>query len=249
MKLTSQLRALLAPTGVLRASINVGNPILARIDQTGRASGVSVDMAEAFAAEVGIELELCVFSSAGESVEAVSSGRADFGFFAIDPLRGEQIAFTEPYVLIEGCYLVPDDSPITENSQVDQQGITVVVGKGSAYDLHLTRVLERATILRSPTSPSVVDTFLSARAEVAAGVKQQLESDADRLGGLRLLPDRFMEIRQAMGLHKARGEIAILELKRFVERMKSSGFVARSLERHNIVGAIVAPIEKDVPSY
>ncbi|WP_439864616.1 ABC transporter substrate-binding protein [Pseudomonas antarctica] len=228
------------PTGALRASINVGNPILACLNETGDAVGVSVDLANAFAAELGLPLELHVFKSAGESVAAVSNGEADFGFFAIDPLRAEQLAFTEPYVLIEGCYLVRDDSPLDDNAQVDMPGIEVVVGKGSAYDLHLTRELKHATIVRSATSPTVVDTFMASGANVAAGVKQQLEFDATRFPGLRLLPGRFMQIRQAMGVPHAYGKEAAERLRQFVERAKAGGFVAEALERHGIVGATVA---------
>ena len=238
--LNAKQAALFMPTGKLRASINVGNPILARLDETGNVVGVSVDLAVAFAAELGLALELRVFKSAGESVAAVSESEADFGFFAIDPIRAEQLAFTEPYVLIEGCYLVRDDSPVHDNAEVDRAGQRVVVGKGSAYDLHLTRELKAATIVRSPTSPTVVDTFLAESADVAAGVKQQLEFDAERFPGLRLLPGRFMEIRQAMGIPHTYGEQASELLRQFVERAKASGFVAAALERHGIVGATVA---------
>ena len=115
------------------------------------------------------------------------------------------------------------------------------VGKGSAYDLHLTRELKAATIERAPTSPAVVDTFVALQANVAAGVKQQLEADARRLGGLRLLDGRFMVIRQAMGTPKSRGAAAAAFLTAFVEQMKASGFVAEALARHRIEGASVAP--------
>lgn len=237
---SAELAALLTSTGKLRASINVGNPILARLNDAGEAVGVSVDMAKAFAAELDLPLELCVFKSAGESVMAVSEGRADFGFFAIDPLRAEQLAFTEPYVLIEGSYLVRTDSPLQDNDQVDQKGVQVVVGKGSAYDLHLTRELKAAHILRSATSPTVVDTFMAEKSDVAAGVKQQLESDLKRFAGLRLLPGRFMVIRQAMGVARRCGPEAAELLRAFVEHAKASGFVASALDRHGIVGATVA---------
>src|SRR5690606_21503285 len=151
----------LAPGGRLRAAINVGNPILARLDPaTGQAAGVSVDLAHRLAAQLGADLELVVYDAAGKSVEGVAQDEADFGFFAVDPKRGETIAFTAPYVLIEGAYLVREDSPVRDNDAVDQAAHTVVVGKGSAYDLFLTRELRHATILRAPTSPAVVDTFM-----------------------------------------------------------------------------------------
>jgi len=116
-----------------------------------------------------------------------------------------------------------------------------MVGRGSAYDLYLTRELKAASIVRAPTSPAVVDAFLAETADVAAGVKQQLEADASRLGGLRLLPGRFMVIEQAMGIPAGRGEPAQAELRAFVEQVKSSGSVARSLQRHCVAGAVVAP--------
>jgi polar amino acid transport system substrate-binding protein len=231
-----------APTGKLRASINLGNPILANKNtETGEPFGVSVDLACAIATKLGAELELVVFDAAGKSVQAVSEERADFGFFAVDPQRGETIAFTAPYVLIEGFYLVRDDSPVRTNADVDQAHNRVAVGKGSAYDLFLTRELKAAQIVRAPISPAVVQTFLEQNLEVAAGVKQQLEADAKKTSGLRLLDERFMVIQQAMGTPKSRGPAAAAALHAFVEEMKTSGFVADALERHGIVGASVAP--------
>ncbi|CAM3535739.1 ABC transporter substrate-binding protein [Bordetella sputigena] len=242
MPLDPQVLQKFIPTGRLRASINVGNPILARRDDgPGGAAGVSVDLARAFARRLGVELELVVFDSAGKSVDAVTAEQADIGFFAIDPVRGAGINFTDAYVLIEGAYLVREESPLRDRAEVDRPGTRVTVGKGSAYDLYLTRELKQAEIVRAPTSPAVVDFFIAEKTEVAAGVKQQLEADMQRVPGLRLLPGSFMVIRQAMGLPKGRGDAAANELRAFVEEMKANGFVAEALKRHHIEGAAVAP--------
>jgi polar amino acid transport system substrate-binding protein len=242
MTISKELLQTIAPTGKLRASINLGNPILANKNpETGEPFGISIDLANAFAEKLGLEIELIVFDSAGKSVEAVTQEKADIGFFAVDPLRGEGIAFTAPYVLIEGAYLVKDESPIRSNDEVDVSNNRVVVGKGSAYDLFLTREIQSAQIVRAPTSPAVVSVFLEGGYEVAAGVRQQLESDATKVPGLRLLPGRFMVIQQAMGLPKNRGSIASRLLCDFVEEMKASGFIAQAMQRHGIQGASVAP--------
>jgi polar amino acid transport system substrate-binding protein len=234
--------AAIAPTGRLRASINLGNPVLARRDPaTGQAVGVSVDLARSLAEQLGVPVDLIVFDAAAKSVEAVSGGSADIGFFAIDPLRAEGIRFSPAYILIEGAYLVRNDSPLNRNEDVDRAETRVMVGQGSAYDLFLTRELKAAQLLRAPTSPVVVDEFLKQRADVAAGVRQQLQADAARLGGLRLLPGRFMVIEQAMGVPAARGDDAARALAGFVEQAKASGLVAASLQRHGIQGALVAP--------
>jgi polar amino acid transport system substrate-binding protein len=199
-------------------------------------------MARAFAQQLEIAaVELVRFDTAGHSVQAIADNRADIGFFAVDPLRGHGVEFTAPYLLIEGCYLVRDDSPIRSNQDVDRQGNRVAVGKGSAYDLFLSRQLKHARIVRAATSPTVVQTFLEQGLEVAAGVKQQLEEDSLKTEGLRLLRERFMVIQQAMGIPKSRGQDAADVLWHFVEGVKSSGFVADSLARHGVVGASVAP--------
>lgn len=233
--------AQLAPTSRLRAVINLGNPILANRDpSTGEASGVSVDLARELARQLGVQAELMVVKSAGEAVDALATGRVDVGFFAIDPARAASTAYSAAYVQIEGAYLVRNDSPLQANEDVDRAGTRVAVGARSAYDLYLTRELKAATIERAPTSPEVVSFFLAHQLDVAAGVKQQLEADAKRLPGLRLLPWRFMVINQAMGM--ARGKaVGAHFLAAFVEQAKASGFVARSLERHRIEGAAVAP--------
>ena len=242
MNVTQQLVQIFTPTKKLRASINLGNPILANKDpQSGLPFGVSIDLAKNFAKLLGVELELVVFDSAGKSVEAVTAEKADIGFFAVDPLRGEGIGFTAPYVLIEGAYLVKNDSSIQANEEVDDAKNKVVVGKGSAYDLFLSRELKHAEIVRAPTSPTVVDVFVKEAYDVAAGVRQQLEADMKRFAGFRLLPGRFMVIQQAMGLPKSYGSEAAEFLREYVEEMKSSGFVAQSLKRHGIEGASVAP--------
>ena len=239
---SSSLAPVLAPTGRLRACINLGNAVLARRDPAGgQPTGVSVDLARALAAELGVEVEFVIVDAAMKSVQAVRAGQADIGFFAIDPTRSEGLRFTAPYLLIEGAYLVRRDSPLTDNAQVDRAGTTVMVAKGSAYDLYLTRELKAAQLVRTVTSQEVVDQFLAKHVDVAAAVKQQLEADAARVGNVRLLPGRFMVIEQAMGLAAERGEDAARLLRAFVERSKASGFVADALRRHAIQGATVAP--------
>jgi polar amino acid transport system substrate-binding protein len=158
-------------------------------------------------------------------------------------VRGADTEYTAPYVVIEGAYLVRSESPLQRNEEVDRTGTRVVVGRGSAYDLFLTRDLKSATLVRAPTSPAVVDQFLAQKLDVAAGVRQQLEADARRLNGVsgvRLLPGRFMVIEQAIGVPKGR-TAAQAWLSGFIEEMKASGFVAAALQRHGIEGASAAP--------
>jgi polar amino acid transport system substrate-binding protein len=203
--------------------------------------GVSVDLALALARSLGVPAELVGYDAAGKAVAGMLAGDVDVGFFAHDPVRAEHIAQTAPYVLMEGCYLVRDASPIHDNADVDRAGVRVAVGLGSAYDLYLTRTLRAAEIVRAPTSPTVVATFLDQDLDVAAGVRQQIEADAAAASRVRLLLGRFMVIEQAMAIRKDRGPAATDYLEAFVAAYKASGFVTAAPARHRIEGASVAP--------
>jgi polar amino acid transport system substrate-binding protein len=235
-------RAELAPSGKLRAAINFGNPILATRDAaTGEARGVSVDLARELGRRLGIPVELITFTAAGKVVEGIKTNAWDIAFFAIDPVRAADTDFSTAYVVIEGAYLVPQASSIMRNEEVDRDGVRVVVGRGSAYDLFLTRELKKAMLVRAPTSPAVTDMMAAEKMEVAAGVKQQLQADAKRVPGVRLLDGRFMVINQAMAIPKGRPAGAAY-VAAFIEEMKSAGFIAEALKRHGVEGAMVAPL-------
>ena len=243
MPLSPSLLQAFAPTGKLRVGINLGNPVLASQD-TGSTlpKGVSVDIANAIGKQAGIALDFQLFNSAGATVEAMKNGRLDLIFVAIDPVRGADISYTPPYIQIEGAYLVKSNSPFQNNAEVDQVGNEIVVGKGSAYDLFLTREIKQASLIRVASSPKVVGEFMRGKGNVAAGVKQQLEVDAQRYTNVRLLPGRFMVINQAIGIPKERANSAEIAgyLSAIITNLKSSGFVAEAMKRHQIEGARVA---------
>ena len=132
----------LGGTGKLRAAINFGNPILAARGANGEPTGLSVDLAREAARRLGLPLELVTFNSAGNTVEAIKARKVDLAFVAIDPVRAADLEYTAPYVIIEGAYLVRNASPLQRNEEVDRPGTRVAVGRGSAYDLFLTRELE-----------------------------------------------------------------------------------------------------------
>ncbi len=230
----------LAPTGTLRAAINLGNPVLAGRDpRSGAPVGVSVDLASALGSRLGVPVRLVPYESAGAVSGAARAGVWDICFLAVDPKRAEDIAFTAPYVVIEGSYLVPADSTITRLEDVDRAGVRVAVGRGSAYDLFLSRAIKHATLVRAPTSADAIRLFADERLEVAANVRQPLESYAAGHAGVRLLPGRFMEIAQAVGIATDRPAGAAF-LRAFVVEMTTSGAVAGMLRANGQDSALTA---------
>ena len=229
----------LAPTGTLRASINLGNIVLAQ--GTAQApSGVTPELARELAKRLGVPAALTCFDAAGKAFESLKAGKVDIVFLAIEPVRAAEVEFTAPYVIIEGCYVVPKDSPLRSPADVDQPGIRIGVNVASAYDLFLTRNLKHATLVRSEDGAA---TFLKDKLEAAGGVKQALQKFIAANPGVRLIEPRFMEIRQAMGTAKGRTAGAAY-LRGFIEEMKANGFVADALKRSGQADATVAPAEK-----
>ena len=70
--------------------------------------------------------------------------------------------------------------------------------------------------------------------------QQLLPGRRGGIGGVRLLPGRFMVIQQAMAMRRGGSEAAARFLDAFIESQKRSGFVANALTRHGIEGATVA---------
>lgn len=219
----------LAPHGTLRVAINLGNPVLAKRDeQTGVLSGVSVALAKALADELGIQISMATYDAAGKVFAALEEQAWDLAFLAIEPVRAEKIAFSNPYVCIDGTYLVKTDSKFHRASALDTGGNRIAVGKGAAYDLFLSRTLKNANLVRAETSSEAVHTFLELGLDAAAGVRQPLERFAKSTTGVRVLMDNFTQIRQALAVPKGR-DIAAEYVQDFVNRQLQSGFVAKAL--------------------
>jgi len=233
----TSVRADLAPSGVLRASINLGNPVLAQ-GTPDEPAGVTVDIAREIARRLEVPVELVCFDAARKSFEALTTGQADICFLAIEPARAGEVAFTAPYVIIEGVFAVRRESGLTGVADVDRDGVRIGVKRGSAYDLYLTRTLQHATIVRGDEG---VDVFLAEGLEAAAGIRQPISQFVAGNPEFRVIEERFMEIRQAVGTTKTRHPDTVAYLHALVEDLKASGFVADALIRSNQPDAAVAP--------
>jgi polar amino acid transport system substrate-binding protein len=234
---TADIVADLTPTGVLRAALNLGNPVLVQ-GTTAAPRGVTVDIANEIAARLGVLAEFRCFGAARESFEATVAGQADICFLAIEPARAAEIAFTAPYVLIEGVYAVPRESPLVTVADVDGEGIRIGVKHGSAYDLFLTRTLRHATIVRGAEGTEV---FAAGNLDAAAGVREPMTEFVAAHPRYRLIEGRFMEIPQAVGTVKAKPQETTRFLHDLVEELKGTGMVADALRRSGQTAPVAPP--------
>lgn len=236
-----------APSGTLVAGVNYGNPVIAR--KAGAQSprdqpqGVGPELARELARRLGVPIRYVIYDTAGKMAEAAKQGAWDVAMLAVDPARASDIAFSAPYVLIEGTYLVREDSPLRRIGDLDRKGLRISAADKSAYDLWLTRHVKEAEIVRVATSQAAIDEFLAGRVDAAAGVRQPLVAAARKHPGVRVIDGAFMTIGQASGVPKGRASAAAY-LRDFIEEMKASGFVARALAGSGHADAAVAPAAK-----
>ncbi len=234
--------ASLAPTGRLRAAINLGNGVLAQRDAvSGKLGGVSVVLAMQLGARLDVPVELITYLSAGMVFDAIDQNEWDIAFLAIEPERAEKIRFSQPYVYIDGTYLIRKDGPFDKVADLDREGVTIAVGRGAAYDLFLTRTLSNATLLRMPTSAAAIEHFKSGGADAAAGIRQALVDAARVSSDMRVLGDRFMQIGQAIAVPDTRAAAGSTFVDRFLEEMKEEGHVRAALDASGQDGAVVSP--------
>ena len=228
----------LAPTGILRAAINLSNPLLV----TGKAAngdpqGVSPDMAKAIADALGVTLQYVTFPSPGALADAMAKGEWDIGLIAEEPARAQTIKFSSAYVEIEATYMVPSGSALTSIDQVDSTGTRIAISARSAYDLYLTRTLKNAELVRAGGLGAAFELFANEKLDALAGLRPALIEDAAKMPGAKILPGQFTAVQQAIGCNP-KGKAGAAFVRAFVEEAKSGGLIATLIDKHGVAGRL-----------
>ncbi len=228
----------LAPSGTLRAGINMANGLLVTgSTAAGAPTGVAPDMAREIAERLGVAVAYVPFASPSQVAEAAGRGAWDIALIAAEPARAETIAFSAAYVEIEATYLVPESSSVRAAADVDRPGTRIAVSAGTAYDLYLTRSLKHAELQRTKGQAGAVDLFVTGKLDALAGLRPALNRQVEELPGTRILDGRFTAVQQAIGT-KPENRAAAAFLQEFVAEAKASGLVARLIERHGVAGRL-----------
>ncbi len=232
----------LAPTGKLRAAINLSNYLLvSHTTENGTPVGVSPDMAIALADQLGVDVELLTYANPGDVADAATKGSWDIGNIGAEPARAVHIAFSPAYAEIECTYLLPPGSAKASFGDFDQPGVRISVKARAAYALWLERNLQHAELVLSPSLDESFDAFVERGLDALAGLRPKLVADAAKLPGAIVLPGGFSSVQQAVGTPNDRDPAGASYLAEFVEAAKSSGLVAELIAKHGADGLSVAP--------
>jgi polar amino acid transport system substrate-binding protein len=229
----------LTPTGKLRVGLNMSNFLLTAKDAAGAPIGLAPDLGRELGKRLGVDVVLVPYPNPGALADDANKGKWDVGFLGAEPQRANEIDFTAAYVEIEATYLVPPGSNLKTIAEVDAKGIRIAISGKSAYDLYLTRNLKNAELVREQGADNVFKKFVEGKLDALAGLRPRLVTDHDNLPGSRILDGNFTAVQQAAGTPKGRPAGAQY-LREFIEDIKATGLVAKTIEKHNVRGLTVA---------
>ncbi|MEQ1776504.1 MAG: transporter substrate-binding domain-containing protein [Burkholderiales bacterium] len=229
----------LTPTGKLRVGLNMSNFLLTAKDAAGAPIGLAPDLGRELGKRLGVEVVLVPYPNPGALADDASKGTWDVGFLGAEPLRANQIDFTAAYVEIEATYLVPPGSSLTTIAAVDAKGNRIAVPEKSAYELYLTRSLKQAELILEKGADNAFKKFVDGKLDALAGLRPRLITDHANYPGSRILDGNFTAVQQAAGTPKGRPNAAQY-LREFIEDIKATGLVAKTIEKNNVRGLTVA---------
>lgn len=228
----------LAPTGTLRAGINMSNFLLVNeTSSTGEPDGVSPRMAKAIADELGVELRLIPYQGPGDVADAAQTNEWDIANIAAEAERARFINFSPAYCEIQATYLVPPDSSIQSINEVDKPGVKIAVKERAAYDLWLSENLKHATLVRAPSLEESFTIFEQNKLDVLAGLRPKLIEQQNLMPGSVLFDQSFTAVQQSIGCQVGKS-LASEYLEDFVQRAKQTGLVSSLIDQFKVTGRL-----------
>ena len=228
----------LAPTGVLRAGINLSNFLLVSSTAAdGSPKGISPDIANLVASTLDLPCELVCFERPGKLADAVNQDVWDIGNIAFEAERAQTLDFSHPYVVIEANFLVRHGDDFLTNYDVDRAGTKIAVSERSAYDLWLTDHFSQAQIIRASSIQAAHDLFFEKKVDVLASLKPKLLEDMANHSGLRIIDPPFTAVKQSIGLAKGKAD-SIAFLNALIAQSIENGWIAAQLELHGMTGKL-----------
>ena len=238
--ISREIHRALAPTGTLRAGINLSNFLLVSgRNADGTPAGVSPDLARHIAKVLDVPCQFVTFDTPGELADAAADDLWDIGNIAHEPDRALLIDFSQPYVLIDAHFLVQSSSHLTRNEEIDQKGISIAAFDRSAYELWLKDNLQHASLVAANSIQHSHDLFVRGDVDVLASLKPRLQEDLDT-DLHRLIEPRFTAIKQAVGIKKT--DPAVLQfLNNLISTLIQKGYIAASLKAHGVANKLSVP--------
>jgi polar amino acid transport system substrate-binding protein len=230
----------LAPTGTLRAVFLQSNPVQGRIDaRTGAVTGLANDLTRDLGRQLGVPVSVKGVANAKAVIDNIKDHKADIGFLAFDPTRAVDVDFSDVYALSWSSYLVPVDSPLHVVADIDKKGIRIGAVKNDSPELYLSRTLRNAELKPYDAlgEPDIVRLLGTGEIDAWAANRQRLMEIAAQRLDMRVLPDNFFAVRQAIVVAKG-DKAGVDRLNKFLAEARQSGLIQKSIDNAGLKGAV-----------
>ena len=194
-------------------------------------------MALELAKRLDLKLELIPYPSPGEIADDAGNNKWDICNIGAEPQRAEKINFSSAYAEIQATYLIQPGSTIKSLEEVDLKGNRISVADRTAYGLWLERNIKNAALITVDGVGESVKIFIEDNLDALAGLRPQLIDTVKEIKDSTLLDGYFMSVQQAIGTSKNNTN-ATKYIARFVEEMKSNGYVKQLIEKHKVEGKL-----------
>ena len=239
-----QARRELAPTGKIRVGIAVSPSASAifaiRDADTGSLRGVTLDLGNALAAQLGVPAQFIEYASSGAITAAASRGEWDVTFMPVDEERKKSVDFGSPYHLLQSTYLVAAGSEIGAVEEANRAQVRIVGIEGTATLRASIRASPKAQHTPVKAPAEAIEMMRSGRSDALAMGRESLAGLQARLPGSRVLDGGFLNSTTAVAVPKNR-PAALAYVSEFIEKAKASGLVRRSLDAVGLKSSVVAP--------
>ncbi|HYH23562.1 MAG TPA: ABC transporter substrate-binding protein [Azospirillum sp.] len=213
-----------------------------RNERTGELQGIDIELARAFAADLGVRVAF-VETSFARFIDDLLADRCDIGMFAIGATvaRAQRVAFSQPY-LRSDIYAVTTrtNARVSGWADIDRDGMVVAVQTGTLMDAFAREHIRRARIVAVARPQEREDEVQSGRADAFLtdypyGVRMLAFAPWARL----IVPDPPVHV-TPYAYAVAPGDPAWLaRVDAFVAAIKKDGRLEAAAARNNL-SAIVA---------
>lgn len=229
--------------GALRTGLGLGSLTTAtRNTATGEVKGPALELGRALAARIGVPFVAVEYPRPGAVIDGLRGNAWDIAILIIDPVRAEQVDFSNPFMQTDLTYLVAAGSTIQSVADADQAGIRIAVARGDTSDLQLTRTLKRAELVRTDSIAAALELLRTGSVNAIALNRPSLIAQSATLPGSRVLGDGFADITSGIAVPKGHDE-RLAYINEFIEEAKASGLVNRMIETLALQGVRTAPPE------
>jgi polar amino acid transport system substrate-binding protein len=241
---TDEIRSELAPQGTLRVAIAVSTAPSAfravRDPITGQPRGVTVELANALAKNLGVALQLVPFDSPAALTNAANAGAWDVAFVPANVERAKVLDFTPPYYLYEAAFLVRGGSRMRTVAQVDSPGARIGALATSTTLHNAWRDLKKASVVPFGSEAELAEALRAGKVEAVAMGRDSLKGIAAKVPGSRVLEGEFHAAGVAAAVPKNH-PAALAYLRDFIEEKKASGEVQKALDAAGVGAGTIAP--------